>query len=483
MRVRRFERRDRSVQAAGIVRDPAKRAEASLVIRRHDRPPDRPAHGLFPRRSTGDLDRLLVSIERPPAIRRAIAIRIGWIDFEQDDVAPVALRVGEAPRDVCVAADDHRGNTRKRDADQAMGRRVGSVLPLERRAIPRVRHSHGQVHVVGEQGASIVGEPARDRPVVAANGAIAVNCPSPNFSNSRRGVPTSQEPIDQAERSVGLLLDRAGAGCRVLRFFALRRALTGATRPQIVDIGSRNRGHVVYASDDRRVPLRAHGREEVRHRLRQHVMHRPQRGLVRPIGILQCDEHREDDEHRILDEPFARFLPKHRVLERRLSQSAQAAVHTRGVGLEDGSPFRIHRGERALRFRPETVDADVTVGDERAWPDQRGQFPRCSTSGEIHLEEAILRVQEPGGARDVQTGGAPDRRDAERVARDHDWRREPFESKLAAERRQAASQLRPRPHDGRSCAYGQQDRDGEPYYPQSATHRGDYGDYGLRPLF
>ena len=73
--------------------------------------------GCLPR----DFDRLLEAVERPPAIGRAIAIRIGRIDFEQDDVAPVALRVGETPRDVRVAADHHGGNTGKRDADQAMG--------------------------------------------------------------------------------------------------------------------------------------------------------------------------------------------------------------------------------------------------------------------------------------------------------------------------------------------------------------------------
>jgi len=136
-----------------------------------------------------------------------------------------------------------------------------------------------------------------------------------------------------------------------------------------------------------------------------------------------------------------------------------------------------------LRFCPETVEANLTVGDECPRTDQRGQLAGRSTSREVHLEEAILRVQEAGGASDVQAGGTPDRRDAERVARDHHWRRQPFESKLAAERRQAPSQLCPRPHDGRSCAYGQQDRDREPYYPQSTTHRGDYGDYGPRPLF
>ena len=164
-------------------------------------------------------------------------------------------------------------------------------------------------------------------------------------------------------------------------------------------------------------------------------------------------------------------------------QTAQAAVYARGVGIEDGSPLWIHGGERALRLGTEAMNANLAIGEPRTWSDQRSQFARGAPSCEIHLEEAILRVQEAGGASDVQAGGTPDRREAERVARDHHWRRQPFESKLAAERRQAPSQLCPRPHDGRSCAYGQQDRDREPYYPQSTTHRVDYGDYAVRPLF
>ena len=92
-------------------------------------------------------------------------------------------------------------------------------------------------------------------------------------------------------------------------------------------------------------------------------------------------------------------------------------------------------------------------------------------------------MQETGCARDVLTRGGSDGRDAERVACDHDRRGEPFQSKFARERRQAASQLPPCPHDARSRAYGQQDRGREPHYPQSTTHAVDYGDYGLRALF
>jgi hypothetical protein len=89
------------------------------------------------------------------------------------------------------------------------------------------------------------------------------------------------------------------------------------------------------------------------------------------------------------------------------------------------------------------------------------------------LEEAILGVDEAGGSGNVLTRGAPDRRDAERVARDHDGRREPIQPELTSERRKTSSKLGPHPDDARSGAYGQQDRDREPYYPQSTTHRDD----------
>ena len=135
------------------------------------------------------------------------------------------------------------------------------------------------MHVVGEERASVAGEAAGDCPVVAADGSISVNSQLPT-SNSQLSLANAQQAIDQSQRSVGFLLDRANDGPRVLRLFVLRMALAGAARSQVVDIGPGDRRCGLRASHDRRVPLRSHRREEVRHRLRQHVVHRPQRRLV-----------------------------------------------------------------------------------------------------------------------------------------------------------------------------------------------------------
>jgi hypothetical protein len=180
---------------------------------------------------------------------------------------------------------------------------------------------------------------------------------------------------------------------------------------------------------------------------------------------------------------LARFLSQHGVFEWDRSQTAQAAVYARGVGIEDGSPLWIHGGKRALRLGTEAMNANLAIGEPRPWSDERSQFARGAPTCEIHLEEAILRVQEAKSACDVLTRGTSDGRDAERVARDNHPRGEPFQSKFARESGQAASEFPPGPHDARGCAYGQQDRDREPYFPQSTTHRIDYGGYGLRPLF
>ena len=99
---------------------------------------------------------------------------------------------------------------------------------------------------------------------------------------------------------------------------------------------------------------------------------------------------------------------------------------------------------------------------QRTRADQRRQLAGGAPPREIHLEEAILRVQKAGCACDVLARGASDGRDAERVARDHDRRGEPFQSKFARRARAGCleappvptrrSRLRPGPARSRSRA-------------------------------
>jgi len=236
-------------------------------------------------------------------------------------------------------------------------------------------------------------------------------------------------------------------------------------------------------ANDRRIPLGANRPEEVRHGCGKHIVHGSERGFVRAVRILQCDEHRQHDEHAVFDEPFLRLLSEEHVLERWLSQLTQAAVHAGRVSLEDGAPRRVRCRDRSLRLGAKAMHANLAIGNDRARTNQGRKLAGGAPSRQIHLEESILRVQKAGGARNVFAGSAPDCRNAERVSRDDDRGRETVQPEVAPERRQTATKLRPHPDSGRGCAHSQHDRDREPSLPQSTTHRGDYGDYGPRPLF
>ena len=79
------------------------------------------------------------------------------------------------------------------------------------------------------------------------------------------------------------------------------------------------------------------------------------------------------------------------------------------------------------------MKANLAVERHRPWPDQRGQFASGATPGEIHLEESVLCVQEPGRSTHIHACGSTDRGDAEPVSADLDRCREPRQLLLAVE--------------------------------------------------
>ena len=87
------------------------------------------------------------------------------------------------------------------------------------------------------------------------------------------------------------------------------------------------------------------------------------------------------------------------------------------------------------------MDADVVVDRQRLSADQRGQFARGAPPGQIHLEEAFLRVQKPGRARDIHPTAPPDRGDPQAVACDHDGCGQPGQPCRSIELRKAGPQL------------------------------------------
>jgi hypothetical protein len=100
------------------------------------------------------------------------------------------------------------------------------------------------------------------------------------------------------------------------------------------------------------------------------------------------------------------------------------------------------------------VAPDGAIGLQRADPNQRCQLAGRTPPRQVHLEEAILRVHEPGGACDIAAGCALNRGDTERVADDRDRTVEPGELKRAVKLRQARTQLppEPEPRPSRSAA-------------------------------
>ena len=100
------------------------------------------------------------------------------------------------------------------------------------------------------------------------------------------------------------------------------------------------------------------------------------------------------------------------------------------------------------------MHAVLRVHLERAGTDQRAQLAGGLAALQIHLEETVLPVEEPERAGGVGSGGAGDRRHAERVARDGDRRGEPAKRDVAFELRQAGPELGPHVAAAADCGDG-----------------------------
>ena len=104
----------RAVHAAVAQRHPRDGVFAPARIMPHDGTPDRLADFDRHARAAFHVDGLARDLERPHSGRRAIAILRPWgRALDDDEVAPVAVRVGEAPGDVPVAAGDQRRHARQ----------------------------------------------------------------------------------------------------------------------------------------------------------------------------------------------------------------------------------------------------------------------------------------------------------------------------------------------------------------------------------
>ena len=170
-----------------------------------------------------------------------------------------------------------------------------------------------------------------------------------------------------------------------------------------------------------------------------------------------------------------------------LIQRSEATVDAPGVGLEDGAIGRAQQRHRTLRLRAEPVDANLAIERQGARAHQRRQLTGRTPAGEIHLEEAILGVNEPGAARHVLARGAAHGRNPERVPCHGDGRRKPADLVFSVELREAGAELRADPHPGYTESNDQDDDHDEESACETTAHneagpRGQgSGLRGLRP--
>ena len=395
------------VDGARVVRDPVHRVAPAAAL------PDRTERGLLDRQhlvvAAGDGDALLDRAHQAPFVaaraahrrRQPVAARVLRIELELEQVEVGAVAVGEAPGDLAVAAGDQRRRAGQRHADQPAQRRAGA-LELDRGAIPDVRQAQRQVHVVGDDRRAALAAPAGDDPVVAADRGVVADV----LEQRHLGLRRLAEP--------GRRLRRQRRGRGVDRRCIERRVVAARGRQQEGELLG---GRALVAQPA----------------AREHPVQ---------LLFLQVEVHRPDDQQRVLRHPGPRRRPQHAVLERPRRQAGEAGVDARGIALEQHPVGLGQGGQGDAGAGAEAVDAALAVDRQQRLAEQRREVAGAGAAQQVHLEEALLRMDEAGGEGDVAAVAAADRRHALGVARHRDRAAQAGGGDLAVERRQAGAEER-----------------------------------------
>ncbi len=172
-------------------------------------------------------------------------------------------------------------------------------------------------------------------------------------------------------------------------------------------------------------------------------MHQAESRLHSRLLALQREEHRERAEQRVLFLPRDGGAAQQQVLGRCGAERREPGRDPLGVGAQERALLLRQGLNGASRHRAQPQQAHLTVDRDRGLAEELGELARRAPAREVHLEEALLRVQEAGGARDVGTAPAAHDGDAVRVALDTDGRREARQRPLAVELRQAGREALP----------------------------------------
>ena len=239
---------------------------------------------------------------------------------------------------------------------------------------------------------------------------------------------------------------------------------------QVEHIGAGNRRARDRRADHRRVPFGSGRHQEPEHRFGHRVLNRANRPLEQRLPALQGVEHREHREDRVLGLPRLRDGAKHEVFKGRGAERAEAGVDAFGVGVKDAAVRGLGELERAMRDIAEAMQARFFVHFECPDAHQARQLTGRLAPLQIHLEKAILRVQEAEGSRDVLAGFGGDGWHAERIALDSYRRRQAGDRRRTVDQGKAGAELgscvKRAAHD-KACHDGQQDQcvTSEPFHP------------------
>ena len=142
--------------------------------------------------------------------------------------------------------------------------------------------------------------------------------------------------------------------------------------------------------------------------------------FVFSAGVLQVEEHRRDDERGVFGTPRLRRRPQHEIFEWRGAETRETGIDTRRVGSDERT--LLDRGElqRAAGADAHPMHAGQAIDRQPGGSDQGPQLAGRDPAQHVHLEEAILRMNEASGAGDIRSSGSGNRRHTERVAVDDD---------------------------------------------------------------
>ena len=359
----------------------------------------------------------------------------------EEEVGDVGAEVGEAPGDVGVVADDHAGHAGEGEARGVEGAVGRGLAAVQAHLHPDAGLADAQVRVVGEQRLAGGAVLAVDDPRVAADAApladqLGHRCDPVLHAleclHDATGVRRTAGVAGRVGR--GVLLEDAVDDTAAGDDRRVRLGVVG--RPELGDLGL-----AVVEGEQHPVDLGLHVAAQVpRHRLEpgERVDRLPLLGRVVEAGQAQ-------------DAVLRRELGGRAVLD--------VGVHPLGVRRQRGARRRLQQRPLLLRDPAPAHGADEAVGLQGVLAEDLREPAGRDVAAEVHLEEALLRVDEALGAHQVVVGVGVDLRDAVRVAHDLHRGGQPRDLELALGLRQRT-------------AYDADDRRGQHEQHQDQADRG-----------